>query len=159
LRPQTSDATAIALSTGNWCYKRLQSELRGPQGLKPAFLLTRSGTAEAVPFPKLSAPNPFLHKFIPPKFILPQIHSAPNSFCPKFIPPQIHPPQIHFSPNPFLHKSFPSKSMPFAKPPASPSHRKASSRKGLASQGYSFPRPSIREALSTEHWVLSTAFI
>jgi len=24
-----------------------------PQGLKPAFLLTSSGTAEAVPFPKL----------------------------------------------------------------------------------------------------------
>ena len=37
----------IGLSNG------FQSKLQGPQGLKPAFLLTGSGTAEAVPFPKL----------------------------------------------------------------------------------------------------------
>src|SRR5579862_1265762 len=30
----------------------VQSKLRDPQGLKPAFLLAASGTAEAVPFPK-----------------------------------------------------------------------------------------------------------
>ena len=29
------------------------SEMRGPQGLKPAFLPTGNGTAEAVPFPKI----------------------------------------------------------------------------------------------------------
>src|ERR1019366_5710729 len=43
LAPKTS---TIGLIDG------FQSKRRGPQGLKPAFLLAGSGTAEAVPFPK-----------------------------------------------------------------------------------------------------------
>src|ERR1700739_5164872 len=38
----------------------VQGKLRSPQGLKPAFLLATSGTAEAVPFPKRFIPFPKL---------------------------------------------------------------------------------------------------
>src|ERR1039457_7690843 len=48
-RPARPPPTTIIFGVAAMLY---ESDLPGPQGLKPAVLLTLSGTAEAVPFPE-----------------------------------------------------------------------------------------------------------